>query len=211
MIVRRNSARKKIRGWVYVLTNKAMPGIVKVGFSLKDPELRAAELGNTSVPHPFVVEYEMLVHGPENVERLVHSKLRGKHDGKEFFRCALSETIAMIRLVAGDAMIQENVRTQDQQSQSSLPHLDPARETLETTETTNAAPGVLDMSWSWAVKRRPGNSSVGEPRGLPISSTKRFSGSCAHCGLPFQSHWCAMRRGRNAPTVSCETRPDVSA
>jgi hypothetical protein len=47
-----------MKGWVYVITNLAMPGLVKVGYSRKDPELRAAELNSTGTPHPFVVEYE---------------------------------------------------------------------------------------------------------------------------------------------------------
>jgi hypothetical protein len=33
-----------IRGWVYVIFNEAMPDLVKVGYSTKDPNLRAEEL-----------------------------------------------------------------------------------------------------------------------------------------------------------------------
>jgi len=33
-----------MKGWVYVITNKAMPGLVKIGFSMKDTEIRASEL-----------------------------------------------------------------------------------------------------------------------------------------------------------------------
>ncbi|KFC76184.1 GIY-YIG nuclease family protein [Massilia sp. LC238] len=45
-----------MKGWVYVITNKAIPDLVKVGYSRKDPELRAAELNNTGAPHPYMVE-----------------------------------------------------------------------------------------------------------------------------------------------------------
>ncbi len=45
-----------VRGWVYVITNAAMPGLVKVGYSLKDPSLRARGLGNTGAPHQYEVE-----------------------------------------------------------------------------------------------------------------------------------------------------------
>jgi hypothetical protein len=31
-------------GWVYIITNESMPGLVKVGYSSKHPEYRAAEL-----------------------------------------------------------------------------------------------------------------------------------------------------------------------
>jgi len=37
-----------MKGWVYVISNKAMSGLVKVGYSTKDPELRAAELSHTA-------------------------------------------------------------------------------------------------------------------------------------------------------------------
>jgi len=47
-----------MKGWVYIIANKAMPGLVKVGYSMKDPELRAAELNNTGSPHPYVLETE---------------------------------------------------------------------------------------------------------------------------------------------------------
>jgi hypothetical protein len=50
-----------MKGWVYIITNKAMPDLIKVGFSSKDPELRAREFGGTHSPHPFIVEYEGLV------------------------------------------------------------------------------------------------------------------------------------------------------
>ena len=27
----------KLKGWIYVISNKALPGLVKVGYSTKDP------------------------------------------------------------------------------------------------------------------------------------------------------------------------------
>ncbi|WP_295427803.1 GIY-YIG nuclease family protein [uncultured Thiodictyon sp.] len=33
-----------MKGFVYVMSNKAMPGLVKIGYSTKHPELRAEEL-----------------------------------------------------------------------------------------------------------------------------------------------------------------------
>ena len=43
-------------GWVYVLTNPAMPGLVKIGLTSRNPQVRAAELTQaTGVPAPFVI------------------------------------------------------------------------------------------------------------------------------------------------------------
>ncbi len=47
------------RGWIYIITNKAMPGLLKIGFSTKDPLLRAKELANTGSLHAYVVEYDV--------------------------------------------------------------------------------------------------------------------------------------------------------
>jgi hypothetical protein len=60
-----------------------MPGLLKVGFTLKDPDLRAIELEQTGVPHPFVVEYEVLVTEPRNLEQRVHGRLAEVHERKE--------------------------------------------------------------------------------------------------------------------------------
>lgn len=49
-----------------------MPGLVKVGFSTKDPELRASELNNTGAPHPYVVDYDALVENSRDIEQRVH-------------------------------------------------------------------------------------------------------------------------------------------
>ena len=31
-------------GWVYILTNEAIPGLVKIGYTMKDPAIRAEDL-----------------------------------------------------------------------------------------------------------------------------------------------------------------------
>ena len=88
-----------VRGWVYVLTNKAMPGLVKVGYSTKDPSLRALELEGTGLPHAFEVAYDVLVIEPRDVEQQVHQDLKVHHAAKEFFRIDLDKAIQSIRAV----------------------------------------------------------------------------------------------------------------
>ncbi len=70
-----------MKGWVYVISNKAMPGLIKVGFSMKDTEIRANELNHTGTPHPYVVEYDVLVESPRDVEQNIHKKLHAKQEG----------------------------------------------------------------------------------------------------------------------------------
>lgn len=88
-----------VKGWVYVISNKAMPGLVKVGFSMKDPELRARELDHTGAPHPYAVDYEVLVDEPYSIEQGVHRDLSAKREGREWFRCTAEEAIAAITYV----------------------------------------------------------------------------------------------------------------
>ena len=87
-------------GWVYVLTNEAMPGLVKVGQTYKTPEIRAQELSSeTGVAAQYVVVYKAFVPNYEQVEKIVHDKLKsaGKHYNKEFFKCETFEAIRHIR------------------------------------------------------------------------------------------------------------------
>jgi len=87
----------KPRGWVYVLSNQAMPGRVKIGFSMKDPVLRAEQLSGTGLPVPFVVEYDVLVTEPNEVEQTAHESLSDKHDAKEFFLVERQIAVEAIR------------------------------------------------------------------------------------------------------------------
>ena len=85
---------------VYILTNEAMPGIVKVGQTHKTPEVRAQELSReTGVASQYVVVYKAFVSNYENVEKTVHGRLKsaGKHYNKEFFRCEPTEAAKFIR------------------------------------------------------------------------------------------------------------------
>jgi hypothetical protein len=72
-----------MKGWVYVISNKGKPGLVKVGYSSKDPDARAGELDSTADPHPHLVDYEVLVVAPYRHEQQAHSRLSDKHEGKE--------------------------------------------------------------------------------------------------------------------------------
>jgi hypothetical protein len=94
-----------VRGWVYVITNKSMPGLIKVGFSLKDPNLRAGELYNTGIPYQYVVEYEVFVYEPFEIEQRVHKDLKDFKEAKEWFRCSVGEAKSAIRRVIGDSEI----------------------------------------------------------------------------------------------------------
>ena len=96
-----------MKGWVYVISNKAMPGLVKVGHSTKDPELRAKELDNTGSPHSYLVEYWMLIEDPYEIEQKTHRQLSSKREAKEWFKCTVEEAVIAIKQIAGSHVLSE--------------------------------------------------------------------------------------------------------
>lgn len=96
-----------VRGWVYVITNKAMPELVKVGYSTKDPEIRAEELANTGTPHAYVVEFDVLVENPRDLEQKAHAQLSAFHERKEWFRCSVTQAVEAIKSVSGSSVLLE--------------------------------------------------------------------------------------------------------
>jgi hypothetical protein len=77
-----------------------MPGLVKIGFSTKDPALRAAELGNTGAPHAYEVAYDALVDSPKLVETSLHRVLAAHREGREWFRMTIHAAIEAVRAAA---------------------------------------------------------------------------------------------------------------
>ncbi|WP_291915047.1 GIY-YIG nuclease family protein [Limnohabitans sp.] len=104
-----------IRGWVYVISNPAIVGLVKIGFSTKDPSLRARELDSAGFPHAFKVEVDFLVDNPRDVEQLTHKHLASYREGKEWFRCDIATAIRAIKNCATiiHASSGENLQTSD--------------------------------------------------------------------------------------------------
>jgi hypothetical protein len=97
------------RGWIYVITNQAMPNLVKIGFSTKDPVLRAKELDNTGNPHEYIVRYDVLVRNPLEKEKLIHNHLCDLLENKEWFRCSVEKAISEIQIILKEDIIIENL------------------------------------------------------------------------------------------------------
>ncbi|MEO9739549.1 MAG: GIY-YIG nuclease family protein, partial [Lentilitoribacter sp.] len=76
------------RGYVYVLSNPSMPGLVKIGRTTRNVEQRAAELWQTGVPTPFVVDHAVLTPDCEELEACMHKLFAGcrVHGSREFFK-----------------------------------------------------------------------------------------------------------------------------
>jgi hypothetical protein len=95
---------KKIRGFVYVLSNELMPGIVKIGFTERTVAERIGELSaHTGVAVPYLEEASFPVEEPETIEELIHTRLDACRvsQNREFFRLPTSEAIAAVREILG--------------------------------------------------------------------------------------------------------------
>lgn len=76
------------KGYVYILTNPSMPGLVKIGKTVRDVEQRANELYQTGVPEPFVVSHHVYSPDCTELEATVHAAMMKERvsSGREFFR-----------------------------------------------------------------------------------------------------------------------------
>lgn len=75
------------RGFVYVLTNESIPGLVKIGRTSRDVDLRATELWQTGVPTPFQVQCVVRTIDCVELEKWTHGFFHDcrVHKFREFF------------------------------------------------------------------------------------------------------------------------------
>lgn len=85
-------------GHVYILTNQAIPKLIKIGMTTGDPEARARKLSGTGTPGKWRVYAKVYVPNCGTVERLVHQDLRKCRDAhdREFFRITPDEALKAI-------------------------------------------------------------------------------------------------------------------
>jgi hypothetical protein len=87
---------------VYILTNEAMPGYIKIGRTSTSVEQRMRELDKTSTPLPFQCYYAARVDDDQKLERTLHAAF-GDHrvrSSREFFRLDPYKARVVIELLA---------------------------------------------------------------------------------------------------------------
>jgi hypothetical protein len=91
-------------GYVYVMINSSLTGIVKIGKTQNSPEERAKELSSaTGVPAPFFVAYSAYFADCSAAEIFVHRLLGNNRlaNNREFFRVSVQLAIAAVREAEG--------------------------------------------------------------------------------------------------------------
>ena len=90
-------------GYVYVLVNSALPGLVKIGRTRGPARARAQELSRgTATPTPFIVAYDELVSDCIEVESRLHKRFEANRESqsREFFRVEPKEAILALQMAA---------------------------------------------------------------------------------------------------------------
>jgi len=94
-----------MKGYVYVLSNPSMPGLVKIGRSKVGGNSRGKQMykGDTGVPTPFELEFECLFDDCIEAEAMLHEELGHLrvNPQREFFRIDEDEAaIAVLNMAA---------------------------------------------------------------------------------------------------------------
>lgn len=86
-------------GYVYILINQSMPGLLKIGKTVRDSRARARELSTTGVPTPFQVAFELFSDDFDALERTVHRELNDFRvaTNREFFRYPIDKAIRLLQ------------------------------------------------------------------------------------------------------------------
>lgn len=115
---------------VYVLTNPAMPGLVKIGMTTQlEVEERMRQLYSTGVPVPFDCAYACQVKDAQEVEKALHFAFgNGRiNPNREFFKIEAERVIAVLKLLKVEDItnqversIESEVDAADKQSAQNL-------------------------------------------------------------------------------------------
>lgn len=110
-------------GYIYLLINPSMVGVVKIGKTTRDPETRAKELSSaTGVPTPFTLVYKEYFSDCSIAESAIHDLLEDKgyrlSSNREFFNIPIPDAINLIQEVKqilpnNDYSSYKNVNDQD--------------------------------------------------------------------------------------------------
>lgn len=156
-------------GWVYVLSNDAMPGLIKIGQSAADPDVRAVELFTTGVPRSFVVEYKGLYDGYALLERVVHNDLAQSRSSmqREFFSVSAEVAVERIRALASSQAKYEEC------------HFQPSKNSYEVEDKTWTPIKKAEQAWVAAERARRRDSALHMPSEIP-PPTRILN--CRECG-----------------------------
>jgi hypothetical protein len=105
------------QGIVYILTNPAIPNMIKIGMTTaEDVKSRMAQLYTTGVPLPFECVYAARVTNYDKVEKALHIAFGPDrvNPKREFFEIEAAQAIAIIKLMEIEDVTPKVARQQEQ-------------------------------------------------------------------------------------------------
>lgn len=90
-------------GYIYIASNAAMPGLLKIGFTLDDPVRRVRQLGShAGVPVRFRLQAAFFSVCAAYHEKLIHRLLREyRLPNREFFEVSVQKAIETCNYITG--------------------------------------------------------------------------------------------------------------
>ena len=107
-------------GYIYCLSNISMPGILKIGMTIRDPEIRLQEANISDTwrpPTPYKIEFAKKVSDFKEKEKTLH-KLLEKYTERinpkrEFFKVSIEEVRLFFDLIDGEPWVKNNYTEDD--------------------------------------------------------------------------------------------------
>ena len=135
-------------GIIYVLSNPAMPGIVKIGKTTRDVELRLNELYQTGTPLPFECVYAARVEDESKVERALHLAFDPQrvNPRREFFSIQPEQAVTILELLAVEDVtptVQENVANVDTDAREAIVRFKSSRKAPMKLSQIGITPGTI--------------------------------------------------------------------
>ena len=95
-----------MKGYVYVMSNKAHKDVLKIGMTDRHPEIRVKEINSTGVLYDHVIEWHSQInhHNAMAIEKAVHTKLSAcrVRANREFFKIDVHSAIKIIKIVIAE-------------------------------------------------------------------------------------------------------------
>lgn len=85
-----------MKGYIYFLSNPAMPSIIKIGHTTQEVEVRVRQLNSTGVPTPFILEACFNATDSMKAEQAIHQRLNSRRytNDREFFTGSVKEILS---------------------------------------------------------------------------------------------------------------------
>ena len=104
---RLHSNKQVQEGWVYVVTTKSLPNLIKVGYTTQpDINRQLEEINQAGLPYPYEIAYKAWVPEPQGLAHNIHQVLDTWRENGEWFRCSVARAQYALELLTPGLSVQ---------------------------------------------------------------------------------------------------------